>query len=66
MYKRIKLSKKYNLSFGTFPKTAKRVSKVYTTGIRNWIAQDSFNYSIVIYRFRIIFSIERNIGNCQY
>lgn len=65
MYKRIKLSKNYSLQFNTFPKTAKQVSKVYLTGIRNWIAQDSFNYSIVLGRFRVIFSIERNIGCCQ-
>ena len=65
MYKRIKLTKNHSITFDTFPKTAKTVSSVYLTGIRNWVAQDSFNYSIVLGTFRVIYSIERNIGCCQ-
>ena len=64
MYKAFQ-NKKYYLAFNTFPKTAKEVSNVYLTGIRNWISDDMYNYSIVINRFRIIFSIKRNQYNCQ-
>ena len=64
MYKAFQ-NKKYYLAFNTFPKTAKKVSNVYLTGIRNWISDDMYNYSIVINRFRIIFSIKRNQYNCQ-
>lgn len=53
-------SKKYYLAFNTFPKTAKNVSRVYLTGIRNWVSDDMYNYSIVIRQFRIIFGIKRN------
>lgn len=64
MYKAFQ-NKKYYLAFNTFPKTAKEVSNVYLTGIRNWISDDMYNYSIVINRFRIIFGIKRNQYNCQ-
>ncbi len=64
MYKAFQ-NKKYYLAFNTFPKTAKNVSKVYLTGIRNWVSDDMYNYSIVINRFRIIFGIKRtNFGDC--
>lgn len=65
MYKRFKLTQRLSISFNTFPKTAKKVSKVYLGGIRNWTAMDSYNYSIVINRFRIIFSIGRKQYYCQ-
>jgi hypothetical protein len=58
MYKSFK-NKKFYLAFNTFPKTAKEVSKVYHTGIRNWEADDSSNYSIVLGTFRIIFAINK-------
>jgi len=58
MYKSFK-SKKFYLAFNTFPKTAKEVSKVYHTGIRNWESDDASNYSIVIGTFRIIFAINK-------
>jgi len=63
MYKRF-YYKKCSLAFNVFPATAKQVSKVYLTGIRNWVANDSFNYSIVLGIFRIIFSINREIADC--
>jgi len=63
MYKRYKLTKKYSLTFHVFPKTAKEVSTVYHTGIRKWIADDSYNYSIVLGTFRIILSIENQLFN---
>ncbi len=68
MYKCIKLTKKYSLTFNKFPKTAKNIKSIdaYSTGIRNWTADDSYNYSIVLGTFRIIFSIEKtNVGCCQ-
>ena len=58
MYKAYKISK-VRLVFNKFKKTAKNVSIVYRSGIRNWVSDDSFNYSIVIYTFRIIFSVDR-------
>jgi hypothetical protein len=63
MYKRFKITKKYEITFNKFPKTAKEVSKVYHTGIRNWVADDSYNYSIVLGTFRIIFAINREMYN---
>jgi len=64
MYKCIKLTKKYSLTFNKFRKSAKGMS-VYQTGIRNWTADDSYNYSIVLGTFRIIFSIKRRCGECR-
>jgi len=63
MYKAFQ-NKKYYLAFNTFPKTAKNVSKVYLSGIRNWVSDDMYNYSIVINRFRIIFGIKRITHDC--
>jgi hypothetical protein len=63
MYKRFKITKKYEITFNKFPKTAKEVSKVYHTGIRNWVVDDSYNYSIVLGTFRIIFAINREMYN---
>lgn len=63
---RYKSFKKGNIriAFDKFPKTAKQVSEVYKTGIRNWNADDSKNYSIVLGTFRIILSFEKNIEEC--
>lgn len=61
MYKRIKITGKHSITFESFPKTAKNVSRVYYTGIRNFTCDDSYNYSIVIGTFRIIYSIERTV-----
>ncbi len=64
MYKAFQ-NKKYYLSFNTFPKTAKQVSKVYHTGIRIWDSQDMKTYSIVLYRFKIMFGIKKTQqGHC--
>lgn len=63
MYKTIQ-NKHFRITFNKFPKTAKQVSKVYHTGIRNWVADDSYNYSLVIGTFRIIFSIDRVQSSC--
>jgi hypothetical protein len=65
MYTRIKISRRWSLTFNTFRWTAKEVSPVYLTGFRKWTSDDSFNYSIVIGNFRIIFSIERLMGDCS-
>lgn len=66
MYRCFKLTKKYRLTLNRFPKTAKNINStdVYSTGIRNWVADDSYNYSIVIGTFRIIFSINRTKDGC--
>lgn len=66
MYKAFKITKKYRLTFNKFKKSAKNDKSicVYSTGIRNWVADDSFNYSIVLGTFRIIFSIERIQRGC--
>jgi hypothetical protein len=64
MYKRFMITKKYSLTFNTFRKAAKIDLKVFRTGIRNWISDVSYNYSIVIGTFRIIFSIERQHYAC--
>jgi hypothetical protein len=65
MYKRFRFTKKISLTFHTFRRPRKTTSIVYYTGIRNWVADDSYNYSIVLGLFRIIFSIERSIGCCK-
>ena len=64
MYKAIQ-NNKYYLALNTFPKTAKSVSGVYNTGIRIWDSFDMKTYSIVLYRFRIMFGIKHlNNGEC--
>ena len=65
MYKAFE-NKKLYLAFNTFPITAKRVSRVYLSGIRIWTYDDMYNYSLVIHRFRIIFGVKRNkYGECS-
>lgn len=64
MYKAYRAGK-YSISFGTFGKRAKEVSKVYTPGFHKWETDDSTNYSIVIGTSRVIFSINKpEIGTC--
>ena len=63
MYKSIKF-KNLTIAVNRFPATARRVSNVYLTGIRNWKAQDANYYSLVIGRFRVMLSINKNIGEC--
>jgi len=58
MYK-AKKNKKFYIAIHTFPKTAKTVSQVYHTGIRVWESQDSYNYSLVLWRIRIIIALNR-------
>jgi hypothetical protein len=66
MYKAFRIKKKYRLTINTFKQSAKVVSVVYHSGIRNWETQDDFNYSIVIKTFRIIFSIQKKqMGYCS-
>jgi hypothetical protein len=64
MYKAFQ-NKKYYLALNTFPITAKNVSVVYNTGIRNWVSDNMYNYSLVIHRFRIIFGIKRQTHDCS-
>lgn len=58
MYKAFQ-NKKYYLAFNKFPKTAKKVSKVYLTGIRIWNSDDMKTYSLVLGTFRIMFGIKK-------
>ena len=58
MYKTFKI-KSVSISFQKFKESAKTVSEVYLTGIRNWDAFDSKNYSIVAGCFRVILSIDK-------
>jgi hypothetical protein len=64
MYKAFQ-NKKYYLAFNTFPRTAKNVSKVYLSGLRKWVSDDMYNYSIVINTFRIIFGVKRKCMDCN-
>ena len=59
MYKRLKKAKPYIAAIEIFGKKAKNISKVYHTGIRNWVSDDAYNYSLVIDRCRIIIGFER-------
>ena len=54
MYKQIKINKNWAIAFETFRKTAKEISPVYKTGIRNWDSDLNYTYSLVIHRFRIM------------
>ena len=63
MYKAIQ-NKKYYLAINKFPKTAKQVSPVYLTGIRNWDSDDMKTYSIVLGTFRIMFGIKKDKYSC--
>jgi hypothetical protein len=60
MYKRFKITKKYEIIFEKFPSTRKYrqkpISTIYKPGIRCWYGADSYNYTIVFGTFRIIFS----------
>lgn len=63
MYRSFRIGK-YNIAFHKFQKKTKTVSKVYLTGFRFWDSMDSKNYSVVVWTFRIIFSINKNINSC--
>lgn len=61
MYKAIN-TKHFHLAVETFPEKRKGISSVYKSGFRSWCAHDMNTYSIVIYRFRIMFGIKNNYG----
>jgi hypothetical protein len=61
MYKNFKVGRGA-ITFHCFPKTAKKVSEVYLSGIRSWEDDDSYNYSLVFYTFRIFISIFKNVS----
>lgn len=64
MYKAFQ-SNNYYLALETFPLTAKSVSRVYITGIRNFESGDMKTYSVVLYRFRIMLGIKKpHFGDC--
>lgn len=63
MYRAIQ-NKKYYLVINTFRKSAKDVSIVYLSGIRNWVSDDMYNYSFILGTFRIIFGIKRKSNGC--
>lgn len=64
MYKAFQ-NKKYYLAFNKFTKTAKTVSSVYITGIRNWKSDDMMTYSIVLGTFRIMFGVKTPYSCCE-
>jgi len=65
MYKAIQ-NKNYYLAIHKFPKTAKKVSKVYLNGIRIWNSNDMKTYSLVCGVFRIMFGIKHTkFGDCS-
>jgi hypothetical protein len=64
MYKAIQ-NKRYYLAINKFPKTAKELSIVYHTGIRNWESDDMKTWSIVLGTFRIMFGRKKNVANCM-
>ena len=54
---------KIYLATETFPKTAKKVSSVYKSGIRVFNTNEMKTYSLVIYRLRFMLGIKhRDIG----
>ena len=58
MYKVIQ-NKSYYLAIEKFSDSAKTLSKVYLTGIRNFESDDMKTYSIVLGTFRIMFGIKK-------
>jgi len=66
MYKEFKVTRRIRIAFNIFPKTAKRVSKVYHTGIQFWETFDDRNYSIVLFNFRILLSFKNNFGEQNF
>lgn len=64
MYKSFK-RKNLRVAINRFRRTAKDVSKVYWSGVRNWESDDSMNYSLVLGTYRVILSIEKShFGTC--
>lgn len=64
MYKTIKI-KKVHLTFNKFKKGAKILSRVYRSGIRIFNHTDSYNFSIVVFTFRLILSIDKKQIGCS-
>ena len=55
-------TKCFYLAVETFPEKRKDISGVYKSGFRYWRTIDINTYSIVIYRFRVMFGIKNNYG----
>jgi hypothetical protein len=58
MYKCIKILG-VELTVNKFPKTAKKVSRVYLSGLHKWGTFEQYNYSVVIGVFRIVLSVDK-------
>jgi hypothetical protein len=66
MYKHFFKKSRISIAINTFPKTAKRVSTVYNTGIRIFNADTHKTYSLVIHLFRIMIYVNHtDTGTCQ-
>lgn len=64
LYKRYTIWK-LRIAFNKFPRSAKKVSVVYHSGLRYWDAFEDRNYSIVLGVFRVILSIDNNFGESE-
>ena len=54
MYKKMKLTKKWEIAVSTFPLTAKKVSKVYKSGFRYFEADEDDTWALGVYRIRVM------------
>jgi len=63
MYKSFKIGK-VRFAVHRFLKTAKRLSPVYRTGIRNWDTDIDKNYSLVAGCCRVMVAVDKPNGCC--
>ena len=62
-YKAFKIGK-VRFAVNIFPKTAKGLSDVYRSGMRNWEDSMDKNYSLVLWVFRVIISVGKPVCAC--
>lgn len=64
MYKSLKF-KSFSIAFHIFNISCKKVDKVYNTGVYKKDTFDFISYFFVLYRFRIIIYIDKEIRVCN-
>lgn len=64
MYKSLKI-KNFSIAFHIFDIGCKQVDKVYNTGFYKRDSFEFISYFFVLYRFRVIVNISKEIRNCN-
>lgn len=64
MYKRIKITKKIEISFEIFPATRKNVDKVWRTGVYYRKHFEANCLYFTLWRIRFVINLNKDFGQC--